>query len=139
MALLSANIIISEFLLWEETQLATLVRVMSAVNVGSESKDVKFYVFTSLSSQPGDSDEHKVTITVADRDGKILTYTKPAEFKYGSKLDPDGPGGFMLRTQIVLDLESLELPIHLTVAAFLDLEESPACLTPLMVRRIPVH
>lgn len=137
MALLSANILVSESLLWEDAlQLGTLVRIMSAVNLGSNSKSVRFWVLTSLSSQPGDTEEHTLTITVADRYGNIIANTKPASFHYGTKLDPDGPGGFMLRTEIVLDLEPLTLPIHLTVAAFLDSEELPACLTPLLLRRV---
>ncbi len=126
-------------MLWETNEIATLVRVMSAVNVGQHSKQVRFFVLTSVNSQPGDFEEHTLTITVADRDGNIIAYTKPARFEYGYKLDPNGPGGFMLRTEIVLDLSSIPLPVHLTVAAFLDLEESPACLTPLMLQRVSAH
>jgi hypothetical protein len=138
MALLSANIVVSESLLWEDSlQLGTLVRVITAINVGASSKSVRFWVLTSLSSEPGGlEEEHILTIAVADRNGKTIAHTEPTTFHYGAKLDPNGPGGFMLRTEIILDLEPIELPIHLQVAAFLDLEKSPVCRTPLMLRRV---
>ncbi len=108
---------------------------MSAINLGPNSQTVHFFVVTSLNSQPGDFGPHKLTVSVADMDGKTIAYTLPAEFKYGYKLDPDGPGGFIMTTEIVFDLSSIPLPVHLTVAAFLDSEPNPVSYAPLMLRR----
>jgi hypothetical protein len=137
MGLLSSNIAVCETIIWERSDVPTLIRVMSVITLRPDATSVHFLVVTSLDSQPGDLDPHTVLITVADKNGNIVASTEPFGFSYGYKLDPNGPGAFIMTTEVTLEISKLptELPSYFLVSAFLDTLPDPVSLTPLMLRR----
>jgi hypothetical protein len=139
MGLLSANIAVCEAVIWEQkSNVPTLVRVMTVISMEEGAEDARFYAITSLNSFPGDMETHSVFITVTDRGGNLVASTTPFEFKYGYELDPNGPGGFIMTTNVILELAKLPtaLPCYLLVSAFLDKINDSVSSTPLLLRRV---
>ncbi|MGA3203423.1 MAG: hypothetical protein ABSF12_13140 [Bryobacteraceae bacterium] len=137
MALLSANMAVCETVLWEKkSDVPTLVRAMTALNLGSGNNLARFFVVTGVYSQPGDYLQHTLRVTATDQAGNSIAHAAPYNFAYGYELDPNGPGGFILTTSFDLDVSQLRLPLHCLISAFLDNEPRPVASTPLMLRRV---
>jgi hypothetical protein len=139
MSLLSANIAVCEAVIWEQpANVPTLVRVMNVLNVGRESIAARFFVITSVSSQPGDLESHTLLVTLADRAGNLVAATEPSKFNYGYNIDINGAGGFNLTTEVNLGIAKLPtaLPCHVLVSAFLDELPDPIATTPLLLRYV---
>jgi len=138
MALLSANIVVCESVIWEQnSNVPTLVRAMSVINVEAGLNIVRFTVLTVINSQPGDSDDHFVFIHIVDMDGTKVASTEPHKFTFGSEIDPHFAGGFTMTTTVFLNVSELPkgLPCGVLVQAFLDDEKNPIAATPLLLRR----
>src|ERR1700722_1329953 len=120
MALLSANIAICETVIWETNNVPTLVRVLTILALGPGTTFARFSAVTGLNSQPGDYDQHTLQVMITDRAGNRIDDAKPYNFVYGYKIDPAGPGGFILTTAFNLNISQMQLPLHCLVSAFLD-------------------
>jgi hypothetical protein len=133
--LLSANILLCEFVLWEKSDVPTIVRSMSTIGLSREREFAHFFSVTTLHSDPGDSQFHSLRVCVSDQTGNTITQTSPYAFQYGYKIDPSGPGGFILTSEFNLDVTKLKLPTCCLVSAFLDAIPQPVATIPLMLRR----
>ena len=133
MPLLSANTLVCETVLWEKTDVPTLVRVMSALALGPGNNFAHFFVVTFLSCQPGDSLSHTLRVQITNPNGQPIAEAQPFPFNYGYKVDPNGPGAFILATEFNIDVTRTGLPVNGLVSAFLD-DQSVTCV-PLMLRR----
>jgi len=49
-----------------------------------------------------------------------VSEAKAESFVYGYKVDPSGPGGFMLTTEFTLDPKPLQIPALYFIQALLD-------------------
>jgi hypothetical protein len=140
MAFLSGNIAVCETILWEQnTNVPTLVRLMSVLSLHAESTTARFLVVTLLNSQPGDTELHSMFIHITEKQGAVVASTEPFEFRYGYELDHGGAGGFTMTTTFTLDLAKIpiDLPCHLLVQAFLDKVPTAVAVTPLLIRLNP--
>lgn len=137
MALLSANIVLCETVLWEKPQIGgntpSLIRVMSAVALPLGHNFAHFFSVTFLTCQPGEFSEHKLRIQITDKKANGIAYAPEWKFKYGYLLDPFGPGEFILTTEFNIDVQPYQLPLGCLVSAFLD--DQIVARTPIMLRR----
>ncbi|HEV8038874.1 MAG TPA: hypothetical protein VGP62_08430 [Bryobacteraceae bacterium] len=120
MALLSANVIVCEAVLFEKTDVPTAVRIMTAIRLAGGTKSAHFFVVTFLNSQPGDFAKHVLKIQVLDKSGPFISQADDYPFVYGYKLDSSGPGGFTLTTEFNIDTTSMPSPAGWIIVAFLD-------------------
>jgi hypothetical protein len=139
MGFLSANIAVCETVIWEQpANVPTLVRVMTVLTLSKGAPAARFFVITAVTSQPGDVEEHTLFITLTDKAGNIVASTDPTQFIYGYKIDPSGPGGFNMTTEVNLEVAKLPtlLPCHLLISAFLDEILEPVAATPLLLQYV---
>jgi hypothetical protein len=124
MPLLSANIVLCESVLWETPALGgkvpTTVRIMGAITLAPGNFLAHFYAVTFLTSQPGDFVPHRLRIQVTDKTGVLIAQAAEVRFRFGYLLDPSGPGGYTLTTELTLDVTPYQLPLGCLVSAFLD-------------------
>jgi len=135
MPLLSANILVCELVLWEKNDIPTIVRAMSTLGLSETRQFAHFFSVTTLHSQPGDLQPHSLRIVLSDQTGATIAQTPPYSFSYGYKIDPSGPGGFILTSEFNLDVRQVRLPMSCLVSAFLDSELDSVAKIPLMLRR----
>ena len=134
MALLSANILLCEFVLWERNDIPTMVRTMSTIALSPTRQSAHFFAVTTVHCQPGDFGFHSLLVGVSEG-GNFISRTPPHSFQYGYKIDPSGAGGFILTSEFNLDVSQLRLPMNDFVCAYLDTLPEPVAKTPLMIRR----
>lgn len=107
----SASLIVCESVLHEErTGAVSAIRIMDVLNLGRLSTIARFFVLTYLHSRPLDFAQHiaKVGLT-ALRNGKWVRFADAPDhaFVYSYRMDPSGPGAFLLTTEFNLDLTTL--------------------------------
>src|ERR1700686_1868519 len=107
----SVSLIVCESVLHEEkTGAVSAIRIMDILMIGSLSAVARFFVLSYVHSRPLDFEQHiaKVQLTGL-RDGKWVSVADapPHPFVYSSRMDPSGPGGFMLTTEFNLNLANL--------------------------------
>ncbi len=71
----------------------------------------------------------------AGGDWAVVSEAKAESFVYGYAVDPSGPGGYMLTTEVTLDPKPLQIPGLYFIQAILDGEL--ATQTPLTLLRKP--
>jgi hypothetical protein len=135
MPLLSANILVCELVLWEKTDVPTIVRAMSVIGLSPTRQFAHFFSVTTVNCHPGDFLTHALRVGVSDRTGAFIAQAPPYNFVYGYKVDPAGVGGFVLTSEFNLDVSQISLPTSCLVSAFLDSEPNPVAKTPLILRR----
>lgn len=133
MALLSANVIVCETVLFEKTDIESAIRIMDTLTLAPGNNFAHFFVVTFLNSQPGDFLQHILKIQVTHQDGPLIAETAEYQFMYGYKIDLSGPGGFILTTEFNIDTAPLAMPAGCLINAFLDGQS--VARTPLMLRR----
>jgi hypothetical protein len=138
MALLSANLILCDTVLWETPpkggKVPSVIRLMSSISVPPGNDLAHFFAVTFLSSQPGDFLRHELKIQVTDKSGKtVISQAADWDFVYGYILDPSDPGGFILTTEFNIDIRPYQLPLGCLVSACLD--GQIVARTPLILRR----
>jgi hypothetical protein len=110
---------------------------MSVITVNPEATTIHFTVVTALNSHPGDHEKHLLLIQITDWKNNIVAQAEPYEFEHGYIIDPTGPGGFIMTTQVVLEIAKMPsvLPCQLLIQAFVDRIPDNVSSTPLLVRR----
>jgi hypothetical protein len=127
--------LLCELVLWEKSDIPTIVRSLSTIGLSPTRNLAHFFSVTTLHSQSGDSQFHSLHVCVSDQQGHIIARTAPYGFQYGYKLDPSGPGGFILTSEFNLDVTQMRLPLYCLVSAFLDDIGDPVAKVPLLLRR----
>jgi hypothetical protein len=118
--LLSANIVLCETVINENTGTQTIVRQFSHINLAPDSESAHFFALTILASQPGDQSPHALQMRMVDRQGRAVIVVPDFPFVYAFKTDPTGPGGFSLKTEFTVDLTKLVSLGTFLVQAWLD-------------------
>jgi hypothetical protein len=107
---LSVSLIICESVLNESTGAASAIRIMDVLTIGKLSRAIRFFVITYLHSYPGDFEEHVAKVRLlAQRNGEWVSAADapPHAFKYSYRMDPGGPGAFMLSTEFNLEVAKI--------------------------------
>jgi hypothetical protein len=133
MPLLSANIVVCESALTEKSGMVSAIRMMDTITLAPGNTIARFYIVTRLSCQSGDFSQHVLKIQVTHQNEALIVEAPEHPFRYGYKMDIDGPGGFILTTETAVDTVSFSMPARCVVTAFLD--GRPVARTPLMLRR----
>lgn len=120
MALLSANVIACETVLFEKNDVPSAVRIMSVLTLPPGRTDAHFFSVTFLHCQPGDHIPHKLRIHVARSDGSLVADAPEHPFLYGYRVDPRGPGAYILTTEFNIDVTRLAMPCDCLIIASLD-------------------
>jgi hypothetical protein len=120
---ISAAILVCETVLAEKTGGPSAIRIMDALWIRQHSPVIRFFVLTYLHCAPGDFDSHILKVQMVGRasgDWAVVSEAKAESFVYGYKVDPSGPGGFMLTTEFTLDPKPLQIPALYFIQALLD-------------------
>lgn len=107
---LSVSLIVCESVLSEKTGIVSAIRITDVLTVGPQSALARFFVLTYLHSHPLDLQQHVAKVQLMGlREGAWGSVAEAPDqrFVYGYKLDPSGPGAFMLTTEFNLDLTML--------------------------------
>jgi hypothetical protein len=120
MPLLSANIILCENVLTEKTEMSSAIRLLDVLRLAPGTNNAHLFAITRVYSQPGDFGQHTLRITANDRNAGLITQAPDYRFQSGYRIDPSGPGGFVLTTEFNIDVSLLRLPTTCVVNAFLD-------------------
>jgi hypothetical protein len=103
----SVSLIVCESVLNENTGATSAIRIMDVLTIGRLSRAARFFVITYLHSRVGDFGQHVAKVQLAGlRGGQWVSVADapPHSFVYSYRMDPTGPGAFMLTTEFNLDL-----------------------------------
>jgi hypothetical protein len=103
----SVSLIVCETVLDEKSGITSAIRIMDVLYIGRRAALARFFVIAYLHSRAGDLGNHTGTVQMSGkREGRwtIVADVPPYPFNYSYRLDPGGPGGFMLTTEFNLDL-----------------------------------
>lgn len=121
---LSAAILVCESVLSEVTGGVSAIRIMDVLYCGTLLRSARFFTLTYLHSRPNEFRQHVLQIKMIGRgsDGKTFVAASAPEqrFVYGYKIDPNGPGAFVLTTEFTLDLSNMGNLGTYMIQAFLD-------------------
>jgi hypothetical protein len=104
----SVSLVVCETILNEEkTGAVSAIRIMDVLMIGTHSIVARFFVLSYVHSHPLDFEQHVAKVELTGlRDGKWISVAQapPHPFVYSYRMDPSGPGGFMLTTEFNLNL-----------------------------------
>jgi len=104
----SVSLIVCESVLHEDKSGAvSAIRIMDILMVGSLSVVARFFVLSYVHSRPLDFEQHVAQVQLMGiRDGQwvSVSHAPPHSFVYSYRMDPSGPGGFILTTEFNLNL-----------------------------------
>lgn len=132
----SVSLIICESVLSEKTGGVSAIRIMDVLFIGRLSSAARFFVLSYLHSGSIDFQKHVAKVQLAAfRDGQWVSLAEAPDhgFVYSYRLDPTGPGAFMLTTEFNLDLTTIG-PLG-TFWIQLMIDGGLAAQTPIMLRR----
>jgi hypothetical protein len=104
---LSVSLIICESVLSETKGGVSAIRILDVLTVTPQSSVARFFVLTYLHSRPFDLTQHtaKVQLVAFRENGWTRVADAPEyKFAYGYRMDPNGPGAFLLTTEFNLNL-----------------------------------
>jgi hypothetical protein len=132
----SVSLIICESVLSEKTGGVSAIRIMDVLSIGPQSLAARFFVISYLHSSSMDFQQHFAKVhLVALRNGQWVSVAEAPDhgFIYSYRLDPTGPGAFLLTTEFNLDLTDIgELG---TFWVQLMIDGQLVAQTPIMLRR----
>lgn len=106
----SVSLIICESVLNESTGAVSAIRILDVLTIARQSSAIRFFVITYLHSQPGDTEQHFAQVRLmAQRAGQWTSAAEapPHTFTYSYRMDPNGPGAFILTTEFNLQVVKL--------------------------------
>jgi hypothetical protein len=107
----SVSLIVCEAVLNEEkTGAVSAIRIMDILMIGRQSPVARFFVLSYVHSRPLDFAKHTAKVRLSGfRDGQWIIFADAPDhsFEYSYRIDPSGPGGFMLTTEFNLDLATI--------------------------------
>jgi hypothetical protein len=117
---LSANLIICELVLKEESKVQSAIRIMDRLTIGRPEVSVDFSALTLLTSNPGDFSSHILRVQLHSDTGVLIADTSEQLFAFENRFDQFGIGAYTLTTNFTLQLSKVPLPGRYAVWAFLD-------------------
>ena len=107
MSIISANVIACEDVLTEKSEIFSAIKILSAMNVSRATTHVCLYTLATIFSTHSDYVQHVMSVRIDTPDGVRIAIGADYPFYYGYKVDPQGYGGFTLKTRFSLELSKL--------------------------------